>query len=138
MSEPGNDMRPSRGKVWLRLTAGEAMGRPLAEWAYRTPRFPSGIKRSDLTQAPEIGRETIIVWFLTNHIPAKAHISASVRLSNPGQSVRLTPQPLIQPRLTAASKLPVLARPLSSTVALRRTCYAPNSAASSSSRRRQK
>jgi hypothetical protein len=71
MSEPGNDMRPSRGKVWLRLTAGEAMGRPLAEWAYRTPRFPSGIKRSDLTQAPEIGRETIIVWFLTNHIPAK-------------------------------------------------------------------
>jgi hypothetical protein len=37
MSESGNSMRLSRGKVWLHLTAGEAMGRPLAEWAYRTP-----------------------------------------------------------------------------------------------------
>jgi hypothetical protein len=71
MSESGNTMRPSRGKVWLHLTAGEAVGRPLAEWAYRTPRFPRGIKRSDLTQSPEIARETIIVWFLANHTPAK-------------------------------------------------------------------
>jgi hypothetical protein len=71
MSESGNSMRLSRGKVWLHLTAGEAMGRPLAEWAYRTPRFPRGIKRSDLAQAPEIACETMIVWFLTNHTPAK-------------------------------------------------------------------
>jgi|GEM_PF-4667767 len=65
-------MRPSRGKVWLHLTAGEAVGRPLAEWGYRTPRFPQGIKGSDLVEVtPKIRREIMIVWFLANHVPAK-------------------------------------------------------------------
>ena len=50
------------------MVAGETFGRPLAEWAYRTPRFPEGIKGSDLLHAaPEIQRETMVVWFLANH-----------------------------------------------------------------------
>jgi hypothetical protein len=61
----------SRGKVWLHLVAGESLGRPLAEWGYRTPRFPRGIKGSDLSETtPEIQRETMVVWFLINHVPA--------------------------------------------------------------------
>ena len=61
----------SRGKVWLHMVAGEALGRPLAEWAYRTPRFPQGIKGSDLLDAAsEVQRETMVVWFLANHVPA--------------------------------------------------------------------
>lgn len=72
MSESRSVMRPSRGKVWLHMTAGDAIGGPLAEWGYRTPRFPQGIKRSNLTEvAPEFQRETMIVWFLANHAPAK-------------------------------------------------------------------
>lgn len=72
MSESSTAIRPSRGKVWLHLAAGEPMGRPLAEWGYRTPRFPKGIKESDLVESGvEIQRETMIVWFLANHAPAK-------------------------------------------------------------------
>lgn len=72
MSESSTAMRPSRGKVWLPMIAGETLGRPLAEWGYQTPRFPQGIKGGDLGEvASEIQRETMIVWFLANHIPAK-------------------------------------------------------------------
>lgn len=72
MSESSTAMRPSRGKVWRHLRAGDAAGRPLAEWGYRTPRFPQGVKRSDLAGVtPKIRRETMIVWFLANHVPAK-------------------------------------------------------------------
>lgn len=64
-------MRPSRGKVWLYLTADDEVGKPLAEWGYRTPRFPMGIKESDLAEAPSsIRQETMITWFLMNHVPA--------------------------------------------------------------------
>ena len=72
MSDSSSAMRVSLGKVWLHLTAGEAVGRPLAEWAYRTPQFPRGIKGSDLLSAtPETQRETMITWFLANHLLAK-------------------------------------------------------------------
>ena len=72
MSESNAAKRLSRGKVWLPLVAGEALGRPLAELGYRTPRFPTGIKGGDLGEiTPEIRRETIIIWFLANHVPAK-------------------------------------------------------------------
>ena len=72
MSRSRSATRRSRGKVWLPMVADEALGRPLAEWGYRTPRFPHGIKGSDLGEiAPEIRRETMIVWFLANHVPAK-------------------------------------------------------------------
>jgi hypothetical protein len=69
------------------MVAGEALGRPLAEWAYRTPRFPRGIKASDLSSANlEAQRETMVVWFLANHAlatgphfgssgPTETHIS---------------------------------------------------------------
>jgi hypothetical protein len=71
MSDSSTAMRPSRGKVWLPLTAGEPLGRPLAEWCYRTPRFPRGIEGGDLMDVPpEIQRDTTIVWFLANHVPA--------------------------------------------------------------------
>jgi hypothetical protein len=71
MSESNAATQVSRGKVWLHMVAGEAVGRPLAEWAYRTPRFPQGIKGSDLSNATsEIQRETMVVWFLANHVPA--------------------------------------------------------------------
>jgi len=71
MSESGFATQVSRGKVWVHMMAGEAVGRPLAEWAYRTPRFPQGIKRSALSGVTsEIQRETMAVWFLANHVPA--------------------------------------------------------------------
>jgi hypothetical protein len=71
MSDSGSALRLSPGKVWLPLTADEAPDRPLAEWGYRTPRFPNGIKGGDLVEAtPDIQRETMIVWFLTNNVPA--------------------------------------------------------------------
>ena len=71
MSESSSATQVSRGKIWLRMAADEAVGRPLAEWAYRTPRFPQGIKGSALSYATsEIQRETMVVWFLANHVPA--------------------------------------------------------------------
>lgn len=71
MSNVGSAHRPSRGKVWVPLRAGDPVGRPLAEWSYRTPRFPMGIKGGDLALAePEVQRETMAVWFLANHVPA--------------------------------------------------------------------
>jgi hypothetical protein len=71
MSESGSAPHVSRGKVWVHMVAGETVGRPLAEWAYRTPRFPQGIKGSALPDAnSEIQRETMVVWFLANHVPA--------------------------------------------------------------------
>src|SRR5690348_6546088 len=64
--------RPSRGKVWLALAAGESLPRPLAEWGYRTPRFPKGLKRTDLErQSEDIQRETMVMWFLANHAPTE-------------------------------------------------------------------
>jgi hypothetical protein len=71
MSDSSTTKRPSRAKVWRHFIAGDPLGSPLAEWAYRTPRFPSGITGSQLAQvASETQRETMIVWFLANHIPA--------------------------------------------------------------------
>lgn len=71
MSDSPSAVQISRGKVWRHMVAGETFGRPLAEWAYRTPRYHQGIKGSDLSSAtPEIQRETMVVWFLANHVPA--------------------------------------------------------------------
>jgi hypothetical protein len=45
--------------------------RPLAEWAYVTPRFPEGLRETDFQRAtPDIQSETAEVWFLSNHRPA--------------------------------------------------------------------
>jgi hypothetical protein len=53
------------------MDTNEALGRPLAEWAYRTPQFPRGIKGSDILYAtPKIQRETMVTWFLANHLLA--------------------------------------------------------------------
>jgi hypothetical protein len=63
--------RAARGKVFLHLATGEPVGRPLSEWGYRTPRFPQGIKSSDLSSSlPGVQRETMTVWFLGNYVPA--------------------------------------------------------------------
>jgi hypothetical protein len=82
MSDSSSAVQVSRGKVWLHMAVGEAFGRPLAEWAYRTPRFPQGIKGSDLLNAaPEIQRETMVVWFLANH-----HLAAGPYFGFSGQT----------------------------------------------------
>lgn len=71
MSNSSSAIPVSRTKTVLHFHAGEPAGRPLWEWAYRTPRFPRGIKGSDLQVAsPEVQRETMATWFLANHVPA--------------------------------------------------------------------
>jgi hypothetical protein len=60
-----------RGVVWRPFTAGSPVGRPLAERAYITPRYPDGISESDLLLAPaEVQAETAEIWFLSNYQPA--------------------------------------------------------------------
>ena len=71
MPDPISARRAARGKVVLHLTTDEPVGRSLWEWGYRTPRFPRGIKRSDLSSSePGVQRETMVAWFLANHVPA--------------------------------------------------------------------
>ena len=71
MSSSSSAVQVSRTKTVLHLHAGEPVGRPFWEWAYRTPRFPKGIKGSDLRDASAgVQRETMAVWFLANHVPA--------------------------------------------------------------------
>jgi hypothetical protein len=62
--------RPSRGVVWSHLKAGESFGKPLAEWAHISPKYPAGIKDSDLRiAAPAIQREVALFWFHSNFEP---------------------------------------------------------------------
>ncbi len=63
---------PNRGVVIKPLRAGEPFGQPLRDRAYRTPRFPDGVKRNELRwQPPEIRRETMLIWFLRNYEPPR-------------------------------------------------------------------
>jgi len=72
MPNPNSATRLSRTKIYLPLRTGDPVGRSLREWAYMTPRFPKGIKGSNLLSASlEVQRETMIVWFLANHVPAE-------------------------------------------------------------------
>jgi len=49
---------------------GEPMGRPFAEWAYVTPRYPEGLTATELsTSTQDLQRETGIIWFLSNLRP---------------------------------------------------------------------
>jgi hypothetical protein len=58
------------GKYWRRLNAGDPVGRPLAEWAYVTPRFPQGISQSAMREATnDTQRETALAWFWVNLEP---------------------------------------------------------------------
>ncbi|SIQ31988.1 hypothetical protein [Acidiphilium rubrum] len=60
----------TQGVIIAPLTVGEAVGKPLGEPAHITPRFPRGIKDSDLRQAGgAIQRETAIWWFILNLEP---------------------------------------------------------------------
>ena len=70
MGENISSRRPSRGTVWRKLKAGDSFGRPLAEWAHVTPRFPNGISNSTLrTASTAVQQETALVWFLANLKP---------------------------------------------------------------------
>jgi hypothetical protein len=70
MSEPSQPKRRSRGFFWRRMRVGDAVGKPLAEWAYTTPRYPGGLVVSDLRIANEgVQRETALVWFTANLKP---------------------------------------------------------------------
>jgi len=61
---------PTQGVIIAPLTVDEAVGKPLNEPAHITPRFPLGIKDSDLRQADgATQRETAMWWFLLNLEP---------------------------------------------------------------------
>jgi hypothetical protein len=71
MSGTAPPAAPFRGVVYEPLRFDESVGKPFVELSYLTPRFPAGIKESDLATANEgIQRETMIVWFLANFVPA--------------------------------------------------------------------
>lgn len=71
MSDQSPAKRPTRATVYAWLHLGESFGRPFWETAYLTPRFPAGIKGSDLAEADEsIQRETMAIWYLANLVPA--------------------------------------------------------------------
>ncbi len=60
-----------RGLIWKALTLGDAkFGEPYAEWAYVTPRYPSGLREGALRDAaPEHQAETALHWFQLNYEP---------------------------------------------------------------------
>ena len=67
MAEPIRRNRPSKTYFWRQMRAGDGVGRPLAEWAYATPRYPDGLAVSELREVSEsIQRETALVWFTSN------------------------------------------------------------------------
>jgi hypothetical protein len=71
LSDQPPPKRPTRATVYAPFLLGESLGKPFWETAYLTPRFPAGIKGSDLVQADEaIQRETMAVWYLANVVPA--------------------------------------------------------------------
>lgn len=71
MSDQSPAKRPTRATVFAPLRFGESFGKAFAEIAYLTPRFPAGIKGSDLAGVDEaIQRETMAVWYLANFVPA--------------------------------------------------------------------
>lgn len=62
--------RPSRGAIRKHFTAGTEFGKPLEEWGHVTPRYPEGIRDSDLRWvSAEIQKETALFWFLSNFKP---------------------------------------------------------------------
>lgn len=72
MADAPQPKRPSRGFFWRQMRAGDPVGKPLAEWAYSTPRYPGGLVVSDLRRAAEgVQRETALIWFLANLEPFK-------------------------------------------------------------------
>lgn len=61
---------PTQGVTIAPLTVGEAAGKPLNEPAHITPRFPRGIKDSDLRNLDAaLQRETALWWFFLNLEP---------------------------------------------------------------------
>ncbi len=69
-SARGTARRSSQGVIIAHLTAGMSVGKPLAEPAHITPRFPRGITNSDLQHAEAaIQRETALYWFHLNLEP---------------------------------------------------------------------
>jgi hypothetical protein len=70
MAEDEGARRSAVGVVWHEMTVGSSVGRPLAEWAYISPRFPNGITASSLQLADaDTQREVAAFWFLANLKP---------------------------------------------------------------------
>ncbi len=70
MSDKHGSGRGRRGTVWRQMVVGGAVGKPLAEVAYLTPRYPAGVPASDLRESsPEVQRETAVIWFWNNLRP---------------------------------------------------------------------
>ena len=60
----------THGVFWRMFRTGDPTGLPLAERAYRTPRYPEGIRASFLRDAsPAIQKETVLFWFWANLKP---------------------------------------------------------------------
>lgn len=59
-----------RGVLWRHMTAEDPAGSSLAEWAYATPRYPTGLRTSDLPQrTPGERAEVMQFWFRSNYEP---------------------------------------------------------------------
>jgi hypothetical protein len=69
------------------MRADDSIGKPLAEWAYATPRYPGGLGVSDLRMANEsIQRETVLVWFMANLKPSKPAPDPSLQFAEADRS----------------------------------------------------
>ena len=83
---------PTRGVVWHEFGVGEGVEQPLAERAYRTPRFPQAIRGSDLRKASEqVQRETALFWFWSNLKPYDLSDGYYFSFDTPGQGFDQAP-----------------------------------------------
>ena len=90
--------RTTKGVFWRGFTAGDQFRRPFAEWAYLTPRYPSGLTASDLNEADSrIQRETVLFWFLLNLKPFDLSSGRWFAFDTPGRGfgqAAFAPSPL--------------------------------------------
>jgi hypothetical protein len=71
LSDNSPQRRRTRATVIIPLRLGATLGDAFWETAYVSPRFPVGIKGSDLANADiAIQGETMAIWFLANFVPA--------------------------------------------------------------------
>ena len=86
MSDSPAARRRTRGVIWREFAAGDPVGKPLAEPAYRTPRFPHAIRASDLRDsATDVQQETALFWFWSNLKPYDLTGGHYFAFDTPGQ-----------------------------------------------------
>jgi hypothetical protein len=62
------DAQPTRrGMIYRDFAGDDLVQKGLGDWAYLTPEFPQGIRRSELASVvPDIQQRTVLYWFLAN------------------------------------------------------------------------